>query len=161
MARLYAQLFTLVFLIAGLGGLALGDAGHISDGHAGGNLGGLTLHLTWARDVVDLAIAAVLAVLGFTLRVSRQVVGILVAALGALLTVLAVAGFVVGDDTLATKGFAGLHFPTAINVLDLVCGLLAMVSGLVTLADQPEQPTQRENPLTGPTAARGGQSRSR
>jgi ABC-type nickel/cobalt efflux system permease component RcnA len=106
-------------------------------------------------------IAAVLAVLGFTLRVSRQLVGVLVVALGALLTVLAVAGFVVGDDSLATRGFAGLHFPTAINVLDLVCGLLALVSGLVTLADQPEQPTPRENPLTGPTAARSGQSRSR
>ncbi len=159
MARLYAQLFALVFVVAGLGGLVLGDAGHITDGHAGGNLGGLTLHLTWARDVLDLAIAAGLTVVGFTLRVPRRAVGILVLALGALLTVLAVAGFVIGDDAMASRGFAGLHFPTAINVLDLSCGLLALASGFVTLADQPEQPTAR-NPLTG-AATRSGQSRSR
>ncbi|MGH7750912.1 MAG: hypothetical protein ACREQ5_40025 [Candidatus Dormibacteria bacterium] len=160
MARMYAQLFSLVFLVVGLGGLALGDAGHISNGHAGGNLGGLTLHLTWGRDVLDLVLAAVLALAGFTLRVPRRSVGVLVIGLGVLLTVLAVAGFVVGDDTLATKGFAGLHFPTAINALDLLCGLLAVLSGLATLADEPDQPAERPHPLTG-SATRSGQSRSR
>jgi hypothetical protein len=134
MARLYAQLFTLVFLVVGLGGLALGDAGH----NGGGNLGGLTLHLTWARDMLDLAVAAVLALVGFTFRVPRRTAAILVMLVGALLTVLAVGGFVVGDDPLATKGFAGLHFPAAVNVLDLLTGLLGLVSGLVTFADQPD-----------------------
>ena len=47
-------------------------------------------------------------------------------------------GFIVGDDTLASKGFAGLHFPAAINVLDLLSGVLGLFSGVVTLADQPD-----------------------
>jgi hypothetical protein len=134
MARLYAQLFTLVFAVAGLGGLALGDAGHTG----GGNLGGLTLHLTWARDILDIAIALVLALVGFTFRIPRHPAAILVVLIGALLFVLAVSGFIVGDDALATKGFAGLHFPTAVNVLDLLSGVLGLASGGVTLADQPE-----------------------
>jgi hypothetical protein len=134
MARLYAQLFTLVFAVVGLGGLALGDAGHTG----GGNLGGLTLHLTWARDILDIAIAAALALVGFTFRIPRQPAAILVVLIGALLFVLAVSGFIVGDDALATKGFAGLHFPTAVNVLDLLSGVLGLFSGGVTLADQPE-----------------------
>ena len=134
MARFYAQLFTLVFAVVGLGGLALGDAGHTG----GGNLGGLTLHLTWARDILDIAIALVLALVGFTFRIPRQPAAILVVLIGALLFVLAVSGFIVGDDALATKGFAGLHFPTAVNVLDLLSGVLGLLSGGVTLADQPE-----------------------
>ncbi|HVS44577.1 MAG TPA: hypothetical protein VMU20_20175 [Candidatus Dormibacteraeota bacterium] len=134
MARLYAQLFTLVFAVVGLGGLALGDAGHTG----GGNLGGLTLHLTWARDILDIAIAAALALVGFTFRIPRQPAAILVVLIGALLFVLAVSGFIVGDDALATKGFAGLHFPTAVNVLDLLSGVLGLFSGGLTLADQPE-----------------------
>jgi len=134
MARLYAQLFTLVFAVVGLGGLALGDAGHTG----GGNLGGLTLHLTWARDILDIAIAAALALVGFTFRIRRQPAAILVVLIGALLFVLAVSGFIVGDDALATKGFAGLHFPTAVNVLDLLSGVLGLFSGGLTLADQPE-----------------------
>src|SRR5437588_4413861 len=134
MARLYAQLFTLVFAVVGLGGLALGDAGHTG----GGNLGGLTLHLTWARDILDIAVAAALALVGFTFRVPRQPAAILVLLVGALLTVLAVSGFIVGDDTLASKGFAGLHIPAAINVLDLLSGVLGLFSGVVTLADQPD-----------------------
>jgi hypothetical protein len=133
-ARLYAQLFTLVFAVAGLGGLVLGDAGHTG----GGNLGGLTLHLTWARDILDIAIALVLALVGFTFRVPRHPAAILVVLIGALLFVLAISGFIVGDDALGTKGFAGLHFPTAVNVLDLLSGVLGLVSGGVTLADQPE-----------------------
>ena len=134
MARLYAQLFTFVFAVVGLGGLALGDAGHTG----GGNLGGLTLHLTWARDILDIAIAAVLALVGFTFRIPRQAAAILVVLIGALLTALAISGFIVGDDALATKGFAGLHFPTAFNVLDLLTGILGLLSGGVTIADQPE-----------------------
>jgi hypothetical protein len=136
MARLYAQLFTVVFLLAGLGGLLLGDAGSVSGGHAGGDLGELTLHLTWARDILDIGLAVVLAFVGFF--APRRLGAILVVLLGALLTVLAVYGVAVGDDALATKGFAHLHFPAAINVFDLLSGLLGLLSGLVTLADQPD-----------------------
>jgi hypothetical protein len=125
MARLYAQLFTVVFVLVGLVGLLLA--------HGGGNLGGLTLHLTWARDILDLVVAAVLALLGFTFRVARQASATLVTLVGALLIVLAVAGFATGDG-----GFAGLHFAAAVNVLDLLAGVLGVLCGVVTLADQPD-----------------------
>jgi hypothetical protein len=141
MARLYAQLFTLVFIVVTLGGLALGDAGHVSGGHAGGNLGGLTLHLTWARDILDLALLVLLAFVGFA--ASRQLGAILIVGLGALLTALGVGGLVLGDDAMATRGFAGLHFPLPVNLFDLLVGLLALLSGTVTLADQPEPVTPR------------------
>jgi hypothetical protein len=157
---MYAQLFSVVFLFVGLGGLLLGDAGHISGGHAGGNLGGLTLHLTWARDILDLVLAGVLAIAGFLLRIPRRVVGVLVLAVGVLLIVLAVAGFVVGDDAMATRGFAGLHFPAAINIVDVLLGIVALLSGLATLADEPDQPPARSGSgVAGVT--RSGPSRSR
>lgn len=124
MARIYAQLFTAVFAVVGLGGLLIA--------HDGGNLGGLTLHLTWGRDILDLVLGAVLAVVGFTFRVPRQASATLVVLIGGLLTVLAVAGFATGDG-----GFAGLHFAAAVNVLDLLAGLLGVLCGVVTLADQP------------------------
>lgn len=124
MARTYAQLFTVVFAVVGLGGLLLA--------HGGGNLGGLTLDLTWGRDLLDLVVGAVLALLGFTFRVPRQAAATLVVLVGGLLTILAVAGFATGDS-----GFAGLHFAAAANVFDLLAGLLGVLSGVVTLADQP------------------------
>lgn len=125
MARLYAQLFTLVFAVVGIVGLLLA--------HGGGNLGSLTLHLTWGRDILDLVVGALLALVGFTFRLPRQASATLVVLVGGLLTVLAVAGFATGDS-----GFAGLHFAAAVNVLDLLAGLLGVLSGVVSLADQPE-----------------------
>ena len=136
MARLYAQLFTLVFIVVTLGGLALGDAGHVSGGHAGGNLGGLTLHMTWGRDLLDGVVLVLLAAAGFV--VSRNLGAVLVVAVAAVLTALGVYGFVIGDDAMATRGVADLHFPAAIDVFDLLAGLLGLLSGGVTLADQPE-----------------------
>ena len=136
MARMYAQLFTLVFIVVTLGGLALGDASHVSGGQAGGNLDGLTLHMTWGRDVLDGVLLVVLAAAGFA--ASRNLGAVLVVAAGAVLVAFGVYGFVVGDDAMATRGFADLHFPTAIDVFDLVVGVLAALSGGVTLADQPE-----------------------
>jgi hypothetical protein len=141
MARLYAQLFTLVFVIVTVGGLALGDASHVTDAHAGGNLAGLTLHMTWGRDVLDGVLLVGLALAGFV--APRNLGAALVVAVGAVLAALGVYGFVVGDDAMATRGFADLHFPTAVNVFDLVVGLLALLSGGVTLADQPEPVVQR------------------
>lgn len=133
MARLYAQLFMLVFLVIGVVGLFLGDAGTIHGGQAQGNLGSLTLHLTWVRDVLDFALMALFAYVGFV--ASRHTGRILVTAAGALLLVLAIAGFVVGDDATASKGFLDMHFPTAVNVFDLVAGLLGVLSGLGTVED--------------------------
>lgn len=141
MARLYAQLLTLVFIIVTLGGLALGDASHVTGAHAGGNLGGLTLHMTWGRDVLDGLLLVVVATAGFV--APRNLAAALVVAVGVVLTGLGITGFVVGDDAMATRGFADLHFPTAVDVFDAVVGLLALLSGGVTLADQPEPVVQR------------------
>ena len=136
MARLYAQLFTLVFLVVGVVGLFLGDASHVSAGQAGGNLGSVTLHLTWFRDAVDLGFAALFAWVGFV--ASRHTGRIAVGVAGVLLLVLAIAGFIIGDDDLATKGAADLHFPLAINVFDLVAGGLAVLCALGTVEDEAE-----------------------
>jgi hypothetical protein len=136
MARLYAQLFTLVFLVVGVVGLFLGDSSHVSDGQAGGNLGSVTLHLTWFRDAVDLGFAAVFAWVGFVAgrRQGRIAVGVA----GVLLLALAIAGFVIGDDDLASRGHADLNFPVAINVFDLVAGALAVLCALGTIEEGAE-----------------------
>jgi hypothetical protein len=135
MARLYAQLMTAVFIVVGIGGLFLGDAGHISSGHAGGNLGDVTLHLTWARDALDIALLVVFAYVGFV--ADRHTGRLLVIAAGALLLLLAIAGFVIGDDDLASKSSAGMNFPVIVNVFDLAVGVLGTLCGLGTLEDEP------------------------
>jgi hypothetical protein len=135
MARLYAQLMTVLFVVVGFGGLFLGDAGHISSGHAGGNLGDVTLHLTWARDALDIALLVVFAYVGF--MADRHTGRLLVLAAGALLLLLGIAGFVIGDDDLASKGAAGMNFPVVVNVFDLAVGALAVLCGLGTLEDEP------------------------
>jgi hypothetical protein len=134
MARVYAQLFTLVFVVVAIGGVILGDAGHIdSAGNAGGNLGGITLHLSWVRDALDLVILALLAYAGW--RASELNSRLIAGGVGIVLTALAIAGFVTGDDAGATKGFAGLHFPLAVNVFDLIAGLLGVLSALGTVTE--------------------------
>lgn len=141
MARFYAQIFTLVLLVAGIAGLFLGDAGSVDrTGRAGGNLGGLTLHLTWWRDGFDLALAGLYAWVGFA--ASRHAGRLAVIAAGAVLLVLAVAGFIIGDDDAATKGVLGMHFPAAVNVLDLAVGGLGVLAGLGTL-EGPEPSVSR------------------
>jgi hypothetical protein len=131
MARLYAQVFTLVFFVVGFGGLILGDAGSVKDGQGGGNLGSVTLHMTWVRHAIDIALFAVFAYVGFV--ASRRLGRILVTAAGVFLFALGVAGFIAGDD-----GFAGLHFPVVINAFDLVAGVLGILSGLGTIEDEAE-----------------------
>ncbi len=138
MARLYAQICTLVFLVVGVGGLAAGNAGP-QYAQGGGNVGSLILHLTWARDVLDIALLAVFAYVGFVAR--RGPGRILTGAAGLVLFALAIAGFLVGDDAHATKGFLGLHFTTALNLLDLVVGVLAILAALGTVEDP--EPAQR------------------
>jgi hypothetical protein len=137
MARLYAQICTLVFLVVGLGGLAAGNAGaHFRNG--GGNVGSLVLHLTWARDVLDIALLAVFAYVGFV--AARRLGRLLTGATGVVLFALAIAGFLYGDDAAATKSFLGLHFTTALNILDLVVGLLAILAALGTVEDPEPAP---------------------
>jgi hypothetical protein len=134
MARLYAQVCTVVFLLVGVGGLAAGNAGpHAAFG--GGNVGSLILHLTWARDVLDIGLLAVFAYVGFA--ASRRLGRLLTGAAGVLLFGLAIVGFLVGDDAAATRGFLGLHFTTALNILDLVVGVLAILAALGTV-EEPE-----------------------
>ena len=137
MARLFAQVCGLVFLVVGVGGLAAGSAGPPA-ANGGGNIGSLVLHLTWARDVLDIGLLAVFAYVGFV--ASRRLGRLLVGAVGIVLLTLAIAGFVVGDDAAATRGFLGLHFTTALNLLDLVVGALAILSALGTVEDPEPAP---------------------
>src|SRR2546426_3252724 len=61
MARSYAQIAAIVFLIAGIGGFFTGDAGTVTDGRAGGNFDSVTLHMTYARDALDIVLGAAFA----------------------------------------------------------------------------------------------------
>ena len=137
MARLYAQLCALVFLVVGIGGLAAGNAGPPAP-NGGGNVGGLVLHLTWARDALDIVLLGLFAYVGFVAprRLGRLIVGVI----GVALLGLAVAGFLVGDDAAATKDVLGVHFTTALNVLDLVVGVLAILAALGTVEDPEPAP---------------------
>jgi hypothetical protein len=137
MARLYAQICALVFLVVGVGGLAAGSAGPPA-ANGGGNIGGLVLHLTWARDVLDIGLLVIFGYVGF--GAPRRLGRLLVGATGIVLLVLGVAGFVVGDDAAATRGFLGLHFTTALNLLDLVVGVLAILAALGTVEDPAPAP---------------------
>jgi hypothetical protein len=137
MARLYAQLCAFVFLLVGVGGLAAGNAGPPAP-NGGGNVGSLILHLTWARDAFDIALLVVFVYAGFA--ASRRVGRLLVGAIGVLLLGLAVIGFLAGDDAGATRNYAGLHFTTALNILDLVVGVLALLAALGTVEDPEPAP---------------------
>ena len=136
MARFWAQLFTPVFVVVTLGGILMTAVDKGSPGKAGGNLGDLTLHLTWPRDIVNAAILVGCVWVGFV--ASRRAGRLATIAIGCVLLALAIAGFLVGDDDPASKGFLGMHFPVSVNVFDLVAGLLALLSGLGTIED--EQP---------------------
>ena len=133
MARLYAQLFTLVFFVAGVGGLFVTG---LHGGAGGGNVGSLSLHLTWFRDAIDLGFMAVFAYVGFA--ATRRTGRILVGVAGTLLLVLGIAGFVIGDDPSGSKGAAGLHFPAVVNAFDLAAGVLAVLCSLGTVEDDLE-----------------------
>ena len=136
MARFWAQLFTPVFFVVALGGILLSIVDKGSPGSkAGGNLGNLTLHLTGSRDVLNVGILLATIWIGF--MASKRAGKLATIALGALLLALGIAGLLVGDDDLATKGFLGMHFPVSVNVFDLVAGLLALLSGLGTIEDEP------------------------
>jgi hypothetical protein len=136
MARLYAQLCTVLFLLVGVGGLAAGNAGPPAP-NGGGNIGSLVLHLTWARDVLDIVLLAVFAYVGFA--AARHAGRLIVGVVGVVLLLLGIAGFLYGDTAAATRSVLGLHFSTALNVLDVVVGALAILSSLGTV-EEPEPP---------------------
>ena len=135
MARTYAQVAAIVLLIAGAGGLLTGDASTVVHGKAGGNFDGVALHLTYGRDVINLALAAAFAYAGWLSRADQAWLPTLIA--GAVLLLLAVVGFIHADDTAGTRAIASLHFPLAINVFDLITGVLAILSSFGSLAEEP------------------------
>ncbi len=134
MARAYAQIAAIVFLIVGAGGLLTGDASHVVQGHATGNFDGVALHLTYGRDAVDLILAGVFAYAGWFSREDQAWLPVVAA--GSFLLLLAVVGFIHADDEAGTRAIATLHFPLAVNVFDLIAGVPAILSGLGGLSEE-------------------------
>jgi hypothetical protein len=128
MARLYAQFGAVVFLAVGLGGLLTGDAGTLLHHQPEGNVGPMTLHLTYVRDVLDLVIAGVLGFAGF--RVPERIAGEIVLTVGVVLLLLALIGFVNPDDATGTRSIAGVHFTMVMNIFDLITGALGVLCGV-------------------------------
>lgn len=135
MARLYAQFAAVVFLAFGLGGLLTGDAGTLVHHHPAGNLGPMTLHLTYARDILNLVVAVVLGYAGF--RAGDRRAAEIVLGAGVLLLVLAGIGFANADNIAGTRSIADLHFPLVINIFDAIAGALGVLCGLGRTAPEP------------------------
>jgi hypothetical protein len=114
----------------GIGGLFLGDAGSIHNGVTGGNFGGLTLQLSWWRDLIDIALLAGFVYVGFV--ADRRAGRLLMFGIAGVLLLLTVVGFLKQGS-----GIGPLHFPIAINVFDLITGVLALLTALGTIEDDP------------------------
>jgi len=136
MARFYSQICTAVFLVVVIGGFLVGNATHVTlpHGEAQGNVDGMQLHLTYARDVVDLILLAAFAYVGFL--ASRRIGRIVTGAAGLVLLILAVVGFLVLDTNRGSRSILDLHFTLAINIFDLVVGVLAILAALGTVEDE-------------------------
>jgi hypothetical protein len=65
-------------------------------------------------------------------RIGRIVTGVA----GVVLLILAVVGFLFVDTTRGSRSFLDLHFTLAINVFDLVVGVLAILAALGTVEDE-------------------------
>ncbi len=128
MARFFAQLLTPVFLLLGVGGWFLGDAGT----NGKGELGSLDLDLTWARDALDVGLLLVLLAVGFVL--ARHAGRLLLAAVGVVLVAFGVIGFVAGES-----GVLGIRGSLAMNVFCLAAGALALLAAAGTI-EEPEPP---------------------
>jgi hypothetical protein len=128
MSRFLAQLYTLLFLVLGAGGFLLGDASTLGKG----DLGPIDLDLTPARDVLDLGLLLLFALVGFV--ASRSLGRRLMALAGAVLVALGVLGVVRGES-----GALGMKFSLAINVFDVVAGALALLAAAGTI-EEPEPP---------------------
>lgn len=133
MDRNYAQLASGVFAIVGIGGFFTGDASHVVHGHASGNFDGVALHLTYGRDVLDLIIGAAFAYAGFL--APQPLARTITLAVSAFLVALAVVGFIVGDTDSGARSIASLHFPVAIDILDLVAGVLGVLVALAAYGE--------------------------
>ena len=134
MARFYAQICTVVFLVVTIGGFFVGNAVQVAHGQAVGNVDGMQLHLTYARDVVDLILLAAFAYVGFL--ASRRIGRIVTGAAGLVLLILAVVGFLVLDTNRGSRSILDLHFTLAFNIFDLVVGVLAILAALGTVEDE-------------------------
>jgi hypothetical protein len=135
MARFYAQICTVAFLIVTVGGFFVGNAVAVAHGHAAvGNVDGMQLHLTYARDVLDLVLLAAFAYVGFLAR--RRIGRIVTGAAGVVLLLLAVVGFLYVDTNQGSRSILDLHFTLAINIFDLVVGVLAILAALGTVEDE-------------------------
>jgi hypothetical protein len=134
MARFYAQLCALVFLLVAAVGWFLGDASHVDTaGQAQGNLGGVALHMTYVRDALDTALLVIFVWVGFV--ASRHAGRLAMFAVGGLLLILGIAGFVIGDTDAGTRSVAGLHFTTAMNIFDTAVGILGILAALGTIEE--------------------------
>jgi hypothetical protein len=142
-ARAYAQLCTLVFAVAGIGGLLLGSATNVVGGVAQGNLGNLTLHMTYPHDVLNLVLCAAFVFAGFFAGRSTGKYVVLIC--GVLLLLLGVFGAVHGDTPAAGKAVAGLNFPTTVNVFNIFFGVLGILSALGTLSDTEVQEHEQKS----------------
>jgi hypothetical protein len=142
-SRAYAQLCTLVFAVAGVGGLLLGSATHVVGGIAQGNLGNLTLHMTYVHDVLDIVLLVAFIFAGFF--TSRSVGKTVVLVCGAVLLVIGVFGAIHGDTVTASKSVAGLNFPTTVNVFNIFFGALGILSALGTLSDEQVQKHEQKS----------------
>ena len=134
MARFYAQICTVAFLIVTIGGFFVGNSVTVAHGQAVGNVDGMQLHLTYVRDILDLILLAAFAYIGFMAnrRIGRIVTGVA----GVVLLILAVVGFLFVDTTRGSRSFVDLHFTLAINIFDLVVGVLAILAALGTVEDE-------------------------
>ena len=128
MARAYAQLAAVVFIIVGFAGFFTGDAGRVAGGQAGGNFDGVALHLTYLHDVVHLLIGAALAYAGW-FAAEREGRTTVLGVAGVLL-LLAVVGFIVNDDDAGSRSVITLHFPVALNIFHLIAGTLGALCAL-------------------------------
>ena len=128
MARLYAQFGAVLFLVVGVGGLFTGDAGTLVHGVPAGNVGPMTLHLTYIRDVLDLVIGVALAYAGF--RARPRITDEIVLTVGVVLLLLALIGFVDPDTATKARSIAGIHFTEVMNIFDLITGALAVLCAL-------------------------------
>lgn len=146
MARSYAQLAAVVFFITALGGLIAGQPGHTAQMAAGSHVraisvgnwadfDGVALHLTYVRDALNLVLAGVFFYAGW--RAKPRQAAWLVTAAGTFLLALAVVGFVVNDTDTASRSLLALHFPLAINIFDLIAGVLGVLCGLGGLDREP------------------------
>jgi len=134
MARLYAQFGAVVFFAFGIGGLLTGDAGQLVHHHPAGNLGDVTLHLTYVRDILNLVIAAALGFAGF--RAGNVISAEIVLTIGVVLLLLALLGFANTDTPAATRSIAGLHFTLPTNLFDSIAGALGVLCGIGGNASQ-------------------------